>query len=188
MTIFGPGGSQRVFQPDIRRSGSYFTQAGDHATLTALGGGAFTLQEKSGVIYAYQADGKLSYVQDLNGNRITLGYAGSLLTMLTHSSGQSLQITYNGASRIQAVTDSLGRQTLLSYDGANEHLAGAQYFDGRTAGYTYNLTLGPGLHALTQVASSCCNRRYFDYDAQGRLVGTHLEGNAEAITFAYDNA
>ena len=187
MTVFGPGGSQRVFLPDSRGS-SYFNQPGDQGTLNALGGGAFTLQEKSGSLYTFQADGKLGSVQDLNGNRITLGYAGGLLTTLTHSSGQSLQLSYNGASRIQTCTDHLGRQTVLSYDGTNEQLTGAQYFDGRTAGYTYNLTPGVALHALTQVASSCCNRRYFDYDTQGRLAGTHLEGNAEAVTFAYDSA
>jgi RHS repeat-associated protein/uncharacterized repeat protein (TIGR01451 family) len=196
VTIFGPGGSQRVFQPDVRviddavfnHHGQYFTQAGDHSTLTALGGGGFTLQEKSGVLYTYQSDGKLSSLEDPNGNRITLTYTSGLFTTLTHSSGQSLQITYNGAGRIQALTDHLGRQTVLSYDGANEHLTGAQYFDGRTAGYTYNLTPGAGLHALTQVTSSCCNGRYFDYDVLGRLTGTHLEGNAEAVTFGYDTA
>ena len=124
ITIFGPGGSQRVFQPDSRgpvaeplaqlsvisRNG-YFAQAGDYGTLASAGGGAYTLTEKSGLLYYYRTDGKLGYVQDLNNNRITLGYIGGLLTSLTHSSGQNVQISYNGAGLIQTVTDSFGHQT-----------------------------------------------------------------------------
>ena len=185
VTITGPDGGQRVFQPDTR--GGYFAQAGDYATLAPAGGGAFTLTEKSGLLYYYAAGGKLAYTEDLNGNRITLGYSGSLLTGLTHSSGQSIQIAYNGAGRVQTVTDHLGQQTVLTYDSASDHLVGAQYSDGRTATYTYHTTGTAGqLHALTGVASSCCNWRYFSYDPLGRLVGTYLAGNAEALTFGYD--
>jgi len=187
VTVSGPGGSRRVFQPDSRSAGRYFTQPGDHATLTPLGGGAFTLREPAGLLRAFRADGKLDYVQDLNGNRITCGYSGSLLTSLTHSSGQQLTIGYAG-NRIQGITDHLGRQTVLAYDGANEHLLTAQYYDGRTATYQYqSLLASAAAHALIEVANSCCTRRYFTYDAQGRLNGTYRNGNAEAVTFAYDS-
>lgn len=188
VTMTGPGGSRRVFQPDSRYSGRYFAQAGDHATLTPLGGGAFSLREPAGLLRVFRADGKLDYAEDPNGNRITCGYSGNLLTSLTHSSGQYLQVTYSGAGRIQTITDNLGRQTTFSYDGANERLGVAQYYDGRSANYTYNLSAGPAQHALTRVDNSCCNHRYFDFDPQGRLAGTHLEGNAEAVSFTYGTA
>lgn len=102
VTVVGPGGSRRVFQPDSRYSGIYFAQPGDHATLTPLGGGAFSLREPAGLLRVFRADGKLDYVQDPNGNRISCGYSSDLLTSLTHSSGQYLQLTYNGAGRIRA--------------------------------------------------------------------------------------
>ena len=185
VTIFGPGGSQRVFQPNTL-NGGYFAQAGDYGVLAAGGGGTYTLTEKSGLLYFYQSNGMLGYVQDLNQNRITLGYSGNLLTSLTHSSGQNIQIAYNGAGTIQTITDNYGHQTVLSYDGSGQHLVGAQYYDGRTATYTYNTTGAiTQLHALTGVASSCCNWRYFNYDSLGRLVGTYLAGNAEALTLSY---
>ncbi len=191
VTVFGPGGSQRIFQPDGRGYLNqdfigYFNQAGDYGTLAPAGGGGFTLTEKSGLVYFYRADGNLGYVRDLNGNTVTLAYSGNLLTSLTHSSGQSIQIANNGAGLIQTLTDSLGRQTVLTYDAANQHLVGAQYADGRTAAYTYNTTGSPAqLHALTAASSSCCNWRYFTYDAQGRLTGTYLGGNAQALTLSY---
>ena len=183
VTVTGPGGSQRVFQPD--RRGGYFNQAGDYGTIAPAGGGAYTLTEKSGLLYYYQPSGSLGYVQDLNNNRITLGYTGGLLTGLTHSSGQNIQLGYNSAGLVQTVTDQFSHQTILTYDPANEHLVGAQYFDGRTATYTYN-TNGSvtKLHALTGSAASCCNWRYFNYDSFGRLSGTYLAGNAEALTLS----
>ncbi len=183
VTILGPGGSRRVFQPDSRRAGSYFLQPGVHATLSPLGSG-FGLRELQGTLYAFRSDGKLDYVEDPNGNRITTGHTGNLLTSLTHSSGQSLEMACNAAGRIQAVTDHLGRQTTFSYGGANEHLLKAHYYDGRTATYAYGE--GTSQHALTSASSSCCNHRYFTYDAQGRLNSTHLEGNAQTSTFSYD--
>ncbi len=187
VTILGPGGSRRVFQPDSR-SNNYFAQPGDRATLSSLGGGAFALRETSGVLRVFRPDGKLNYIEDPHNNRITANYSGDLLASLTHSSGQSLGITYNAAGRIQSVTDHLGRQTQFSYDNAGEHLTGVQYYDGRTATYAYNAGQGSGLsHALTEVAKSCCSHQHFTYDAQGRLTGTHLDGNAQAVTFAYDS-
>ena len=50
VTIFGPSGSQRSFQPNTL-SGGYFSQAGDYGVLSTAGGGAFTLTEKSGLLY-----------------------------------------------------------------------------------------------------------------------------------------
>jgi RHS repeat-associated protein/uncharacterized repeat protein (TIGR01451 family) len=65
-------------------------------------------------------------------------------------------------------------------------LTGAQYFDGRVATYNYNTSGSPTqLHALTAFTSSGGNWRYFNYDSLGRLVGTYLAGNAEALTFSY---
>ncbi len=187
VTITGPGGSRRVFQPDSRSTGTtrYFTQPGDNATLTPLGGGAFSLREPAGLLHAFRADGRLDYVQDLNGNRITCGYTGGVLTSLVHSSGQQLTIGYAG-NRIQAITDHLARQTVFGYDGAYEHLLTAQYYDGRTASYAYAGAPTSNRHALTEVANSCCTRRYFTYDAQGRLNSTYRDGNAELATFTYD--
>jgi RHS repeat-associated protein len=189
VTVLGPSASRRSFQPDSRYSGSYFAQPGDHATLTPLGGGAFTLREPAGLLRAFRADGKLDYVQDPNGNRITAGYSGNLLTSLTHSSGQRLTISYGAGGRVANITDHLGRQTILSYDGSGEHLLSAQYYDSRTATYEYqSLLTSAATHALTSVANSCCARRYFTYDAQGRLSSTYRDGNAEAVTFTYDSA
>ena len=187
MNIHGAGGAQRRFQPDSR-SGNYFTQAGDYATLTSLGGGAYRLRELSGAVTVFRTDGKLNYVEDTNGNRITADYTSNRLTSLTHSNGASLTIAYNGAGLIQSVSTSDNRMALFTYDAANQHLIAVQGYDGQTTRYTYNTTAGStSQHALLSVESSDGKHLFYEYDSHGRIAATSRDGNAERVTFGYDS-
>jgi RHS repeat-associated protein len=185
VTVHGPGGSRRVFLPDSRVPGRYFAEPGDYGTLRARDGGGFTVSESDGVAWGFHADGRLDYLADVNGNRITAGHTGGRLTSLTHSRGPALQIAYNGAGRIASVTDAVGRQTRFAYDATAQHLVSATAYDGRMTEYKY----GPD-HALTEASqTSCgCARRFFTYDAQRRLAGVARDGGAEAVTFGYGPA
>ena len=184
VNVYEPGGSIRRFQPDSR--GGYFAQAGDHGTLAARSGGGYTLTELDGQVTAYNADGSLAYVQDTNGNRITAGYTGGLLTSLTHSSGQSLTLAYNAAGLVSTITDSAGRTTTYNYDPTNQYLTSVVDFDGRTTSYTYDTGSNPATaHALLSVTHADGSHDYFSYDAQGRLADAHRDGGAEDTTFSY---
>jgi len=177
-------GSQRRFEPDSR--GGYFDQPGDHATLTKLNNGGYALTETNGVTTAFRSDGNVDYLQDTNGNRITAGYTNGLLTSLTHSSGQSLQIAYDGG-RIKTITDpASGRVTAYTYDASDEHLLTVTTFDQRTTTYAYDTGSNPAtLGALLSVAHSDDTHEFFAYDAQGRLEDTHLDGDAEDVAYSY---
>jgi YD repeat-containing protein len=62
--------------------------------------------------------GRIDYLQDINGNRITSAYSDPdtiLPSSLTHSSGASLSFTYNTFGRIASATDSAGRTTTYTY-------------------------------------------------------------------------
>ncbi|MEI6566018.1 MAG: RHS repeat-associated core domain-containing protein [Verrucomicrobiota bacterium] len=184
VTVAGPSGSRRTFKVDCR--GGYFNEPGDYATLTALGGGAFSLREKDGLLQAFRTDGRLDYVQDPNNNRITCGYSGGLLTSLSHSSGQSLQLAYTGGL-ISSITDPVGRQTTFTY--AGDHLASTRYFDGSVVRYSYST--GQGItreHALTEIEHPGGTHEFFGYDARGRLASTSRDGGAEAVNFSFDSA
>ena len=118
----------------------------------------------------YGSDGKLAFVEDLNGNRITATYTGDLLTRLEHSSGQFLALAYNAAGLLETVTDSDGRVVRYTYDEANEHLVQFEDFDGRITHYTY--TDGTDIqqkHALATIEAPSGVTRHFAYDDQGRL-------------------
>jgi RHS repeat-associated protein len=178
----------RQFQPDSR--GGFFSMPGDYGVLSALGAGRFRIQESDGSVRVFRADGLLEYSEDSNQNRITMGYdASGRLASMTHSSGQVMQIAYNGAGRINTITDPVGRQTLFTYDAANEHLLSVQAPDGTSEQYTYNAaTTGPLAHGLTSIQFADGTRRDFTYDAAGRLIGEARDGGAEAVTYAYDSA
>ena len=175
-----PGGVLNIFQPDSRTTGAYFSQPGDYETLTQLSNGTFTLTETDGTLYAFRSNGMLNYVRDTDGNRITAGYTGSLLTSLTQSSGQSLTIAYNASGLIQTITDPAGGRTTFTYD-ANADLTSVTDYNGQVTSYSYNTA-----HALTSITNPDGTRQYFSYDSEGRLASTSLGGNADLMTYTYN--
>ena len=190
ITMKGLGGSERIFQPDSRTQGRYFSMIGDHGTFNSLKGGGHSLREKNGMLYVFHPDGKLNYVQDTNGNTITADYSDNLLKHLRHSRGQDLDIHYNASNLIETVTDpSTGRQTNFIYGGeSGEHLVSVRYYDGSEIHYAYYD--GPSItqkHALLEVEYPGNSHRYFTYDAHGRLEGTFRDNDAEKVTFSYSD-
>ncbi len=187
--ISDPTGTPRIFQPDRRTAGAYFSAPGDSAVLQPANGGGFVLREVDGLVRAFRADGNLDYIEDTNGNRIQCSYTGSLLTRLTHSDGDRMDIAYNASGRIATLTDSNGRQTLFTYDAQNEHLRSVKASDGRITSYTY--TSGQGAaseHALSQISYPGGTHQTFTYDQQGRMASAFADGGAEKVDFAYDSA
>ncbi len=184
--LHGPGGSRRTYKPDSRDE-SYFAPSGDYSTLTALSGGAFSLQESGGTIYAYRSDGKLNYVSDTHGNKIICTYSGDLLTRLTHSAGPYLQLTYSG-DLLTSISDSVGLTTTFTYD--DEHLQSSTNYQGLTNAYTYVTGEGGASeHALTAITHTDGTVSNYEYDTQGRLTKkSGCCGSPEQTLYAYDSA
>ena len=164
VVVADAGGAIRTFQPDSRSS-NYFDQPGDHGVLIANADGTFSLRETNGALTHFLASGQVDYVQDTNGNRVTAGYSGGLLTSLNHSDGQSIEIAYNAADLISQVTDPFGRQTTFTYDAANQHLVSVQEFDGSTYAYTYDTGAGPTINTPT-LLSCLLSSEWFTLAAQ----------------------
>ena len=155
---------------------------------TAIGGGAYSLREKEGLLRVFRADGKLDYVQDPNGTRITCGYSGNDLTSLTHSpSGQTLQLTYSGG-RIATITDPVGRQTTFTYSGDHLDLRPA------TSTARWSATVTPPVRASranTPSPKSPTPAAPTSISAtmpRAGWSGMSRDGGAEAVTFSFDNA
>jgi RHS repeat-associated protein len=179
-------GARRIFQPDSRYSGRYVAQPGDQGSLSDAGGGLM-LKEIDGMILTFHGDGRLQYLEDAGGNRITCEYTGTLLTRLNHSSGQWLALTYNASGRIASVMDKDGRGTLYTYGASGAHLLTATSDDGVVTTYAYSSGQGTAReHALTQITLSDGLKQYLTYDGQGRLASLYRDGDAEKITFTYD--
>jgi YD repeat-containing protein len=176
------GHGTRTFAKD--NTGAYYGMPGDFATLTEVAG-AFQLREKSGEVVRFRADGRLDYVLDTNGNRITAGYTDSRLTSLTHSNGSAMTLQYNAQGRVSQVTDPAGRIATYGYDGSGEHLLRVTTVAGTTE-YTYSSgATGPRAHAITSIGFPTGTHLFFDYDSQGRLARQERDGGAERLTLSY---
>lgn len=139
-----------------------------------------------GTIAAFNTGGRLTYLQDTNGNRITAGYTGGRLTSLTATSGQSISLAYNAAGLLSTVTDSAGRATTYSYDATNQHLLSVRAYNGFVTSYIYETNAGsPSRNAPTPITFPDNTHQYFTYDSQGRLSGTSADGGAESQTLTY---
>jgi YD repeat-containing protein len=112
-------GAIRYFlrQPD----GTYQGAMGDLATLSLVNG-AFQLRETDRTLEVFNPNGTLAYMQDGNGNRITVSYTGGLLTSLTAADGDQIAISYNTAGLITQLTDPGNEVTTFAFDPSNQHL------------------------------------------------------------------
>ena len=168
-------GRQRRFDPDSRNNRTYFSTTGDHATLTVPSVGIFVLRESDGVQTHFRSDGRIDYIEDLNGNRITASWSGTELTRLTHSAGQFVNIAHN-AGRMVSLTDHDNRSVIFTYDVTGEHLISVQGIDGQTTHYTYDTgTAAATKHALSSIEYSDDTHEFFTYDFE-RLAGVHRPG------------
>ncbi len=185
VTVTMPSGQERVFQPDSR-SAAYFSQPGDHGTLIREVNGSFLLEEADGTTEAFNGNSTLDYIQDQNGNRVTAGYSDGQLVSLSSTSGESLAIGYNAGGTIQSVTSSDGRAVDYTYDSTGQYLTSAQLVGGPVTRYTYSTGSGPLiLHALTGVINPDGSHEIFGYNAAGQLAVLAENGNADRLTFSY---
>jgi len=186
-----------VHQPN----GGYLDTAGEYGTLTKTGG-VFTFTDTSGTQYFFLLNGQLNYVQDTNGNRITLDYNNqNQLVSLTYSNpsdpsepGEELTLTYNGQGLVFQVADGTGNTWTYQYDAAGHLLsvtAPGPTAAGLTTSYTYDTgTNAEAANALLSITNPDGSQQIFTYDAAtGRLNGTSQSGGSvtgqASITYAY---
>ena len=170
------GGEVRTFA--LQPNGSYQGAPGDTGVLT-LTNGAYQIREADGTIEDFGTDGRLSYVQDSNGNRISAVYNGSQLTQLVDSFGETTTFTYNGQGLVTQITDPVGETTTFRYDAAGQHLLSITDPSG-TESFTY--VAGQGAQSENAVQSITFpdgTHEYFTYDSRGRLMETTEDGGAD---------
>jgi RHS repeat-associated protein len=182
VVIRSVGDLQRVFEKQT--NGSYLGD--DGATLT-LNNGEYRLREANGTVSLFGSGGKLSFVEDTNGNRITLQYNNTLLSKLVHSNGDSLTLAYNPQGRLRQITDSTGQVSSYSYDISGEKLLSVTTSQGTTT-YIYDTSsVATKTHSLLSVTSDQGYQRNFVYDNQGRLTQESSNGQTQTLSYAYDN-
>jgi RHS repeat-associated protein len=163
-------------------TGSTFVpQAGVFSTLVANADGTFTLTQKNQTTYFFSVAGKLTAIQDKNGNSVQLAYDGSgNLVAVTASGGRTLALAYDGSGRIVSVTDPMGRAESYTYDNANNLATATDPLQGVTT-YAYDAN-----HCVTSITLPNGNTLLQNtYDAQGRVI-SQTNGRGLTWQFAYN--
>ncbi|MEG3916398.1 Calx-beta domain-containing protein [Microcoleus sp. w2-18bC1] len=182
VVIRSVGDLQRFFE---KQTDGTLTEDGG-ATLT-IANSEYRLTEANGIVSLFGSDGKLNYVEDTNGNRITLQYTNDLLAKLVHTNGDSLTLAYNDRKRISEITDSTGQLTTYSYDTSGEHLLSVKSPEGTTT-YSYDTgDIAAKKHSLLSVSSDLDYQRSFEYDDRGRLTEEFSNEQSQSLTYSYDS-
>jgi len=213
--VYYPDGSARPFNtPSPNQTNQFLAPPGDYGALTIATDGTWEVTESNGFVSHFIADPRsnaasrhlLDYIQDLNGNRISLTYTNDLVTSIVDSVGNTITFTYDALGHILQATDPEGRITTYTYDTLDD--AGHSTFlrTVTTASGTLSLAWneggpsGVGYFADSCIASYCepaiglssitypdGSHIYFTYDALGRLASQYRDGSSETVTFAYDS-
>ena len=182
VVIRSTGDVQRLFQRQA--NGTYLGADGTTLTLT---NGQYRLREANGIVSVFGTDGKLTSIEDPNGNRITTTYTNNRLTKLLHTNGDSLTLAYNSQGRISQITDSLGEITSYSYDLTGENLLSVTNPEGTTT-YTYDASnIAAKKYSLLSVTSDLGYQQSFEYDKHGRVTKQYSNGGANTLTYSYDS-
>ncbi len=176
---------------DAQPGGGYLDTDGEYGSLTASAG-VYTFTNPAGIQLVFLASGQLSYQQDADGNRITLGYNGlHQLVTLTYSNPadaaeptEQLTLTYNAQGFVATVSDGNGDNYAYGYDPAG-HLTSVTAPGNLTTIYTYNTGSNPEqVNAILSITQPSGAQQNFTYDALGRLASTSQNG-AAPITYGY---
>lgn len=162
-------------------SGSiYIPQPGVFNTLAKNSDGTFVLTRKDQTQFAFSTVGKLTSIQDKNGNTIQLGYDGSgNLTQITDTVGRNLNFTYDSSNRITKITEPGSRSVSFQY-AANNNLVQASDAAGGITSFTYDAN-----HRVTSITQPNGQSLLQNaYDSSGRVV-LQTGGRGFATTLAY---
>ncbi len=169
--VFGDG-REVLYTYDTNRSG-YVSSEGDgaHDTLTNTAGVWTWTDGSSRNTETYSSDGRLTHSRDADGNAVTYGYTGSLLTQITDASGQVTYLDYagNNLSAVRVVSNGL-TQTLTSYS-----------YDTSDRLVQVRVDLTPQTSSDNTVYTT-----NYTYDGASRRVASITQGDGSSVAFTYE--
>lgn len=176
--VFNADGSGSFYTSN--GDGTYESPKGDFRVLTQNTDGTFQLQGKTGNRHLFHASGRLTHLEDSNGNTITLNYdAEGLLETITDASSQETTFAYDADNRLQEITDPAGRTVSYEYDNAGD-LISVTDTGGFTTLYAYDAD-----HNLTTITDPAGRQTFFTIDSEDRLESVANAGGYNRRTFAY---
>src|SRR5450759_1481491 len=178
VTFRTESGSQLPYQPD--GSGGFVSPAGAFSVLAQVSGG-YTVTRKDGLVYSFDAAGKLTSEVDRNGNALSFAYANGDLSAITDTVGRVLGLTYNATHHLETIADPTGRAVTYAYDGTG-HLATVT--DVRGGLTTYGYDASGRLATITDQNGHVLVTN--TYDSSGRVID-QADARGNHTTFTWDS-
>jgi RHS repeat-associated protein len=176
--VFNADGSGSFYTSN--GDGTYESPKGDFRVLTQHTDGTYQLREKTGKRYHFNISGKLTGIEDSNGNSITLNYStDGLLETITDGLSRETTLAYDINNRLQEVTGPAGRTVSYAYDSAGD-LISVTDIGGFTTQYAYDAD-----HNLTTITDPAGRQTFFTTDSEDRLESISNAGGVNRRTFAY---
>lgn len=103
--------------------------------LSVIANGGYRLRKPNGTLYWFSADGKLSSIEDKNGNKLNLTYSDGILTTLTDDSGAQIEIEYNSDRYISKISHG---NYAVNYEYTDGYLTKITGINGEVTQYEYD--------------------------------------------------
>jgi YD repeat-containing protein len=145
----------------------------------------FELEDSQGVRTVFLSDGRAEYLEDIHGNRVSFSYEDGHLSLISHSSGDTIGFNYGGNGRLNEATTSTGMSARYYYDDAGEHLVRVETASGVTR-YEYDTDgASPLRHSLVAITYPDGTRAAYHHDSQGRVSRTTINGDVLERRYVY---
>ncbi len=107
-------------------------------TMTKNGDGTYVIKDKKNNQLKFTASGYLWIITDSNGNTLTLSYSGATLSTITDGVGRLTTLDINEYGYLIGIIDPSNRRTSFGYNGAQ--LTTIIYPDSTTTNYTFDVS------------------------------------------------
>jgi len=146
----------------------------------------WSITDEARKVHRFDTSGRLTGIEDRNGNSVSLGYTGSKLTAITDAFGRGMTLAYDGNDRLSTLTAG-SRSVTYTYDSTTGNLERADWSDGSFETYEYE---DPNdVHNLTAVRDSYGHLiESHTYDTSDRVTATQSDSGNSAYTLVYNSA
>jgi len=154
-------------------------RTGEKFTIIKNPDGTYFLTKKYGTKYSFNSEGRITQIEDRNGNIQAFDYdASGNLAIITDSSGRITTLSYTD-NKVTSVTDPAGKTTTFEYDGDN--LIKITDPLGYSQQYTYDEN-----NRIISKTDPKENIVTYSYDEKNRLISSKLN-DEPPITISYDD-
>ncbi|MBI2838822.1 MAG: RHS repeat protein [Acidobacteria bacterium] len=167
------------------KNGSTYTPpVGHQEALTLEDDGSISVRMLNRDIWRFGPDGWITSVEDRNGNTMTWTYASiggqTRPVSVQAPGGRQVTIAWEGAARIQSITDQTGRSILYEYD-QERNLRSVKNPAGQY--WTYEYRNGDDRLLLERVEFQGVTYATASYDTTDRVIGYMESGQSETLEY-----